>query len=111
MKPRLLLALAVVLTAQGALAETVYVKYRGPVETSHFQCESVSRSSLVDRVCYDASNQYMLISLRGTYYHYCGIGRGTVSAFFDAASMGRFYNASIKGRFDCRNGYVPSYAE
>jgi len=41
-----------------ANAEMVYVKYRGPVDTAHFQCESISRSSFINRVCYDGSNQY-----------------------------------------------------
>jgi len=92
-----------------ANAETVDVKYRGPVDTSHFQCESISRSSFVNRVCYDGSNQYMLIELSGTYYHYCGIDGGTVSELLGASSMGRFFNGYIKGRFDCRTGYVPNY--
>ena len=92
-----------------AFAETVMVKYRGPVDTSHFQCESVSRSSFINRVCYDASNQYMLILLRSTYYHYCSVDDGTVSELMEAGSMGRFYNGYIKGRFDCRTGYVPQY--
>ena len=92
-----------------ANAETVNVKYRGPVDTSHFSCDDVSRSSFINRVCYDARNQYMLIALKGTYYHYCGIDGGTVSELMAASSMGRFYNGHIKGRFDCRTGYVPAY--
>jgi hypothetical protein len=44
----------------------------------------------------------MLISLNGTFYHYCGIDADTVSSLLNAPSMGRFYNASVKGYFDCR---------
>ena len=33
-----------------AHAETVNVKYRGPVDLAPFQCESVTRSSLVNDV-------------------------------------------------------------
>lgn len=55
--------------------------------------ESTSaRNGLLNRVCYDASNQYMLIALRSTYYHYCGIDSGTVSELMAASSMGRFFN-------------------
>jgi hypothetical protein len=36
-----------------AHAETVNVKYRGPVDLRPFQCQDVTRSSLVRRVCYD----------------------------------------------------------
>jgi hypothetical protein len=56
-----------------------------------------------------ATQFYMLISLNGTSYHYCEIGAGTVSFPLIAPSMGQFYNASIKGDFDCRVHRVPDY--
>ena len=93
----------------GAIAEVVNVKYRGPVDLKPFRCDSISRSSLVNRVCYDARERYMLVSLNGTYYHYCEIDRITVSRFLEADSMGRFFNANIKGRFDCRVLSMPAY--
>jgi hypothetical protein len=93
----------------GALAESVSVKYRGEVDLKPFLCADITRSSFINRVCYDSANDYMLISLNGIYYHYCEIGNGTVSALLGAESMGRFYNASIKGRFDCRTHRVPRY--
>ena len=92
-----------------AQAETVTVKYRGPVDLRPFQCESISRSSFITRVCYDQKEQYMVIGLGGTYYHYCEIDSGTVNALRTADSMGRFFNANIKGHFDCRTHRVPSY--
>jgi hypothetical protein len=104
----LIAALVLVLSAV-AHAETVNVKYRGPIDLGPFQCESVSRSSLVTRVCYDRKEQYMVIGLQGTYYHYCEIDPGTVAALRGAASMGRFYNSNIKGRFDCRTHRAPAY--
>jgi hypothetical protein len=109
---RHILGIAIALTiglSVAAHAETVNVKYRGPVNLAPFQCESVSRSSLVTRVCYDRKEQYMVIGLQGTYYHYCEIDPGTVNALRGAESMGRFYNANIKGRFDCRTRRVPAY--
>ena len=90
-------------------AETVNVKYRGPVDLAPFQCESVSKSSLVTRICYDRKEQYMVIALQGTYYHYCQIDGGTVAGLRGADSMGRFYNSYIKGNFDCRINRVPAY--
>jgi hypothetical protein len=103
------LCLLLILLVGPAYAETVEVKYRGPVDLKTFECSDVSRSSLVKRVCYDGPNQYMVISLNGTYYHYCEIDQATVGALKSAVSMGRYYNASIKGRFDCRTHRVPSY--
>jgi hypothetical protein len=89
--------------------EVVTVKYRGPVSLAPFKCDAITRSSFIERVCYDAANSYMLIGLKGTWYHYCEIGPATVSALSAAESMGQFYNASIKGRFDCRTHRVPEY--
>ncbi len=97
-----------------AAAETVFVKYRGPVPLDTFQCATIGRSSLVQRVCYDAAEHYMVILLKGNYYHYCEIGQGTVDALLGAESMGRYFNANIKGSgsdgpFDCRTHRVPAY--
>ena len=104
---RTILALLLFALPAVASAESVFVKYRGMVDLGRFACTS-TESSFVKRVCYDAPNRYMLIELSGTFYHYCGIGSETVSALLDADSKGRFYNAEIKGRFDCRLGVVPS---
>lgn len=109
---RHILGIAIALTvglSGAAHAESVNVKYRGPVDLAPFQCESVSRSSLVTRVCYDRKEQYMVIGLQGTYYHYCEIDPGTVGALRGAESMGRYFNANIKGNFDCRTRRVPAY--
>jgi hypothetical protein len=95
--------------AAPVVADVVIVKYRGPVDLKPFQCHSVTRSSLVNRVCYDRREQYMVVRLTGTYYHYCEIDPSTVSRFLDADSMGRFFNTNIKGRFDCRVLRVPAY--
>ena len=97
-----------------AAAETVTVKYRGSVPLDTFQCATIERSSLVQRICYDAVEQYMVILLKGTYYHYCEIVQGTVDALLGAASMGKYFKANIKssgsdGPFDCRTHRVPEY--
>ncbi|BEV43956.1 KTSC domain-containing protein [Afipia carboxidovorans] len=95
-------------------AETVEVKYRGPVDLKPFICQDITRSSFVNRVCYDKPNRYMLIQLRATYYHYCEIPDRTVAQLLNAPSMGKFYNANIKGSgsdgpYDCRSHRVPVY--
>src|SRR5439155_6900506 len=101
------------LLAIPAYGESVDVKYRGPVDLAPFTCTEVARSSFVHRVCYDRANAYMLIKLRGTYYHYCEIDAPTVARLLSADSIGRFYNANIKGDgwdgpFDCRTRRVPA---
>ncbi len=92
-----------------ATAETVVVKYRGPVDLSPFACEWITRSSVVQRLCYDSRERYVIVNLTGKYYHYCDVAPNIVAAWRQAHSMGRFYNAQVKGRFDCRVLRVPSY--
>jgi hypothetical protein len=107
---RLALSLSVlVVIASECRSETVDVKNRGLVELKSFTCVSVERSSFIQRVCYDSPNAYMIVKLNGAYYHYCGIDNTTVDAFKAADSMGRFFNASIKGHFDCKIGHLPNY--
>ena len=90
-------------------AETVYVKYRGPVDLSPFKCHLITRSSFVNRLCYDRQEKYVIVKLKNTYYHYCEVPPDIVMDWLKADSIGRFYNANIKGRFDCRKNYVPPY--
>ncbi len=85
------------------------VKYHGMVTLDKFDCTTVSRSSFVKRVCYERSNAYMVILLGSTYYHYCGIPSAVVRDLLSAESAGRYYNAAIKGRYDCRNATIPKY--
>jgi hypothetical protein len=94
-----------------AQAEDVYVKYRhaNPVDLKHFACTSTDRSSFVRRVCYDRANSYMLIKLRETWYHYCGIPADVVASLIAVGSVGTYFNRYVKGKFDCRINPVPSY--
>ena len=62
---------ALLVCTSAASAESVYVKYRGEIDLTPFDCTDISRSSFIRRVCYDRRNEYMLISLNGTFYHYC----------------------------------------
>ena len=60
-----LLAIVLCVTATVCRSETVYVKYRGPVDLAPFSCALIERSSVIRRVCYDranASNQARLVN-------------------------------------------------
>lgn len=79
-----------------------------------FVCTDTPRSSFIQRVCYDKAQNYMLINLKGTYYHYCELPAATFDSFVAAPSMGQFYNQRIKGSgsdgpFDCRTHRAPAY--
>jgi hypothetical protein len=108
-----LIAMAPWVLADPVLADSVNVKYRGPVDLKSFSCRDVT-SSFVRRICFDKAQQYMLIDLSGTWYHYCEIDASTVDALVTASSVGSFYNQRIKGSgndgpFDCRTHKVPRY--
>jgi len=106
---KILMALLIVTTL--SFSETVYVKYRGnvDVDNGHFSKLQIGPSSFVKEMYYDKNNEYLLVSLRGTYYHYCYIPENIVSQWVDSPSIGRYYNASIKGNYGCRYKPVPNY--
>ena len=97
-----------------AAAETIDVKYYGKLDLSPFACTEITRSSFINRACYDKAKQFMVVQLKTVYYPYCEMPAGTYDAFLAAPSMGKYYNASIKGTgqdgpFDCRTHAVPKY--
>lgn len=101
-------ALAICLVTTPAIAETVEVKYLGPVDLETYQCREVGRSSFVNRVCFDPAAKRMVVLLKSTYYAYCRMPATIVADFLNAESMGRFYNQKIKssavgGIYDCRD--------
>lgn len=81
-------------------AETVYVKYRGPVDLKNFQCMRPA-SSFVHRICYKSAHQYLVVLLDSTYYHYCRMPSSVVRQWLGAPSQGKFYRAYVKGRYSC----------
>jgi hypothetical protein len=78
-------------------AETVNVEGRGAVDLKPFVCQDITRSSLVNRVCYDAANQTMMVQLNSVYSQYCDVPEAARDSFLNAPSMGQYYNANIKG--------------
>ncbi len=83
-------------------SEQVYVKYRGYVDLASFACTDTPRSSWIERICYNSQYNYLLVSMKGTYYHFCGVDPSTEYYFRTASSVGTFYHTHIKGQFDCR---------
>ena len=107
-------AVAVLAGSTWADAETIDVKYYGSLDLKPFACTDVTRSSFINRACYDKAKQFMVVQLKGTYYPYCEMPAATYDAFLNASSMGRYYNANIKGSgkdgpFDCRTHAKPTY--
>lgn len=101
-----------ILACQMAQAETVQVKYLGPVSLASFECSDVREKSDVARICYDKTERYMVILLGKTYYQYCEIDAATVAGLKKAGSKRQFFESRIRGSgsdgpFDCRTHPVP----
>src|ERR1700709_1538644 len=92
--PYLLVGLA---GASWADAETVNVERRGAVDLKPFVCQDITRSSLVNRVCYDAANEVMIVQVKTAYSQYCAVPEAARENFLNAPSMGQYYSANIKG--------------
>jgi hypothetical protein len=90
------LLLASLAGASWADAETVNVEGRGAVDLTPFVCQDITRSSLVSRVCYDASNRTMIVQLNSVYSQVCDVPEAARDSFLNAPSMGQYYNANIK---------------
>ncbi len=93
--------------------ETVDVASRGAVDLTPFACQDITRSSVIDRVCYDKANRYLLIQHRMTYDQFCEVPDRVVAALLDAPSMGQFYRHNIERpaqgtAYDCRAHRMPS---
>src|SRR5438128_10220881 len=59
--------------ATWAAAETIDVKYYGKLDLAPFACTEVTRSSFINRACYDKANQFMVVQLKTVYYPYCEV--------------------------------------
>jgi len=84
-------------------SETVDVRDRGPVDLATFECRDINRSSLIQRVCYDQAQRYLIVGIRGNYEDFCELPPQAYTGFMTAPSMGQFFNRNIRaGSNDCR---------
>lgn len=101
---RFMLAACVVLVLMASsVAIAVPVKYMGEVDLSAFTCTATPESSLVRSICYGKGHPNVVVNLDGVRYGYCGVPRPVVQDWLGASSKGQFYNAFVKGRYDCRH--------
>src|SRR5437868_9704015 len=93
-------------------AETVNVQHGAAVNLAPFACQDITRSSIVNRVCYDAASRQMIVQANAAWWQYCGVPEAVRDGFLSAPSMGRYYNANIKGSetagpYECRAQHTP----
>lgn len=58
-------------------------------------------STCFSRVGYDARNNVLIVVFRdsGAEYHYFGVPEDVWESFYDSVSLGRYFNANIKGNY------------
>ena len=64
--------------------ETVDIRGRGAVDLKTFECRDINRSTIVQRVCYDAAGSTLLVAVRGAYQQFCSVPAQTYAAFMEA---------------------------
>jgi hypothetical protein len=93
-------------------AETVNVQYGAAVDLGPFACQDITRSSIVNRVCYDAASRRIIVQANAAWWQYCDVPETVRDSFLNAPSMGQYYNATIKGSetagpYECRAHRTP----
>jgi len=73
-------------------SETVEVRERGAVDLAPFECRDITRSSLIQRVCYDQAQRYLIVGIRGT--HSC-MARGS-AANWTRDGSGSWYHYHVR---------------
>ena len=103
---RIAFIIALLFAAPWEEAESIDVRYRGPVNLKPFICQDITRSSLIERVCYDEANRHMVVRRNAVHDQYCELPKDVVVAFLNAPSMGQYFKANIAGNatsgpYDC----------
>ncbi|MDA9476055.1 hypothetical protein XI03_16395 [Bradyrhizobium sp. CCBAU 65884] len=103
---RALALLLAQLAAAPIVSETVETGERRRIDLATFECRDISRSTVLQRVCYDRAHHDLVVATGGGYARYCGVAAETADRLLSAPSMGQFFNQNIKreapgGRYDC----------
>jgi hypothetical protein len=104
---RALVLLLTQLAGTPIVSETVETGERQLIDLGTFECRDITRSTVLQRVCYDRARQDLVVAADGAYDRYCGVTADTVERLLGAPSMGQFFNQNIRretagSRYDCR---------
>jgi len=93
---RAVIAIFTHLLATPVVSETIDVAGRSTVDLAPFECRDITRSSILQRVCYDRSQRRLIVAVKGAYDQYCDLPAETYDALMAARSMGQFFNRNIR---------------
>jgi len=92
---RSIAATLALLSTTPVMTEMVEVRGRAPIELASYACTDTPRSTVVQRVCYDAARRHLLVNVGGAYSEYCRLPAATFEAFVTAPSMGQFFRQRL----------------
>ena len=84
------------LLATPVVSESVDVTSRDTVDLNNFECRDITRSSILQRVCYDRAQRHLIVAVKEGYDQYCNLPVETYDALMGAPSMGQFFNRNIR---------------
>ena len=77
------------------VSEMVEIRGQGDVDLAAFECRDITRSTVLQRVCYDRAQQQLIVAINGSYDRYCGVPADAVEQLMAARSMGQYFNRNI----------------
>ncbi|MCK1286865.1 KTSC domain-containing protein [Bradyrhizobium sp. 44] len=93
---RALALLLAQLAAAPIVSETIETGEHRLVDLKTFECRDITRSTVLQRVCYDRAQQALIVAMDGAYDRYCGVPVEMVERLLGAPSMGQFFKQNIK---------------
>src|SRR5947209_8671709 len=78
-------------------AETVHLQNGDAVDLTPYACQDITRSTIINRVCYDAAKRTIIVQANALYSQYCGVPETMRDALLNAPSMGQYYNVNLSG--------------
>ena len=106
---RALVFLLAQLAVTPIVSETIETGEHHLVDLGTSECRDITRSTVLQRVCYDRAQLDLIVASNGVYVRYCGVAADTVERLMAAPSMGQFFNRNLKreattGHYACRTG-------
>ena len=93
---RALALLLAQLAAAPIVSETIETGEHRLVDLKTFECRDITRSTVLQRVCYGRAQQALVVAVDGVYDRYCGVPIDTVERLLGSPSMGQFFKQNIK---------------
>ena len=82
---------------------------RSHVDVSGFDHFEFEDDDELPEAWYDAENEYLLLCLEDTVYHYTRVPADVWTELKGEEDAMSFYEMEIEGNYDARDGGVPSY--